>query len=47
MDQKSLSTILKIILIGFAVAGAIIYFWLLPMLGGDAVAMYPEFSHCY
>lgn len=47
MEQKTLSLVLKLVLAGFAVAGAIVYFWVLPVLGADFAADYPEFAHCY
>ena len=47
MDQKALSLALKVVLVGFAVAGAIVYVWLLPMLGGSFLRAYPDFAHCY
>ena len=47
MEQKTLSLVLKLVLAGFAVAGAIVYFWVLPVLGADFAADYPEFARCY
>lgn len=47
MEQKTLSLILKLVLAGFAVAGIIVYFWVVPVLGNDFATAYPEFSHCY
>ena len=42
MEQKTLSLVLKLVLVGFAIAGALLYIWLLPMLGSDFVLNYPE-----
>ena len=47
MEQKTLSLVLKLVLIGFAAAGIIVYFWAIPVLGSDFAASYPEFAHCY
>ena len=47
MEQKTLSLVLKLVLAGFAVAGAIVYFWVLPVLGAEFAAAYPEFARCY
>lgn len=47
MTQKSLSRWLKGVITGVAVCGAVIYFYLVPMLGQETVKAYPEFSYCY
>ena len=47
MTQESLSKWLKGVIAGIAVCGAVIYFYLVPVLGQEAAAAYPEFSHCY
>ncbi len=47
MTQKSLSRWLKGVIAGVAVCGAVIYFYLVPMFGQEAVRANPEFSYCY
>ena len=47
MEQKTLSLMLKLVLIGFAAAGALIYLWLLPMFGGDFAANHPDAAAFY
>ena len=47
MEQKTLSLVLKLVLVGFAIAGALLYIWLLPMLGSDFVLNYPELQPWY
>lgn len=47
MNQKSLSKWLKVILIGIALSGLMLYGWILPVIA-DAIAYYfPEWAHCY
>lgn len=47
MEQKSLSNWLKLIIIGTGICGIIVYAYLIPVIGNDMVAQYPEFSNCY
>ncbi len=47
MEQQTLSFVLKLVLIGLGAAGIVIYFFVLPILGGDIAAAYPEFAYCY
>lgn len=47
MEQKTLSIVLKLVLVGFAAAGAIVYFWLLPMFGSEFVQANPLYCGCY
>lgn len=50
MKQKSLSRWLKIITIGMALIGAVLYFFVFPVLGNELVQQYPEYpeySHCF
>lgn len=47
MEQKSLSKWLKLILIGIAVCGLVIYALIIPMFGLRLRALYPEFSNCF
>ncbi|MBP3541569.1 MAG: DUF2975 domain-containing protein [Clostridia bacterium] len=45
MEQKHLSKWLKMILIGMAICGLIIYAFVLPMYGLSLRSLYPEFSN--
>ena len=47
MTQIRLSKYLKIIILGAAVTGLIIYLWAIPEIGQSIAEQYPEFSHCY
>lgn len=47
MEQKTLALVLKIVLVGLGAAGAIVYFWLLPMFGGDFARANAEYAYCY
>ncbi len=47
MEQKTLSLVLKIVLAGLGAAGAVVYFWLLPMFGGDFAASNPGYEACF
>ncbi len=47
MTQKSLSTWLKVIILGIAICGTVLCGVLLPMIGKDIVAENPEFSNWY
>jgi hypothetical protein len=47
MKQKQLSLWLKLILIGVAVCGLILYFFVVPMYGASLRSFYPEFSNRY
>lgn len=47
MGQKSLSKWLKGIIAGMGICGAIIYLYLIPMMGKELVDAAPEFSNCY
>jgi len=45
MEQKTLSKWLKLILIGVAVCGLIVYIAVIPMYGLSLRSLYPEFSN--
>ena len=47
MNQKSLSSVLKIITVCAAVCFALIFFWIIPIYGRSFAALYPEFEYCY
>ena len=47
MNQKSLSSVLKIITVCAAVCFALIFFWIIPIYGRPFAALYPEFEYCY
>lgn len=47
MKQKNLSGWLKLITIGMALIGAVLYLAVFPVLGSEAVHKYPEYSHCF
>lgn len=47
MNQKKLSGWLKVVVIGSALCGLVVYCVILPLLGRDAVQAYPEFSHFF
>ena len=47
MEQKALSKWLKLILIGVAFCGLVVYFLVLPAFGQSIVHDYPEFSGWY
>ena len=47
MEQKTLSLVLKLVIVGLAAAGIIVYFAALPLLGKSLIAAYPEYSRCY
>ena len=47
MEQKTLSLVLKLVIVGLAAAGMIVYFAALPLLGKSLIASYPEYSRCY
>lgn len=47
MTQTSLSRWLKGIILGIGGCGAVIYFYLIPLLGNDMAEAYPEFAGCY
>lgn len=47
MKQKSLSGWLKVITVGMALIGAVLYFAVFPFLGNDAVQQYPEYSNWF
>ena len=46
MEQKTLSLVLKLVIVGLAAAGMIVYFAALPLLGKSLIASYPEYSRC-
>ena len=47
MKQKSLSGWLRVITVGMALVGAVLYFAVFPFLGNDAVQQYPEYSNWF
>lgn len=47
MNQSNLSNWLKVIIIGMGLCGALIYIFVLPVLGKELALSYPEFSYCY
>jgi len=47
MEQKTLARWLKIILAGIALCGLAVYGGILPLLGQEAIGLYPEFSHLF
>ena len=47
MSQKSLSKWLKAVITGMTVCGAVIYLYLIPVLGRDLAEENSEFSYCY
>lgn len=47
MTQIRLSRYLKIIILGAAITGLIIYLWAIPEIGQSIAKQNPEFSHCY
>ncbi len=47
MKQKSLSRWLKIITIGMAIIGAVLYFAVFPVIGNEMAERYPEYAHCF
>ena len=47
MNQKSLSKWLKIILVGTALCGLVVYCFVIPECGKSLIASYPEFSNRY
>lgn len=47
MKQESLSRWLKIITIGMALIGAVLYFAVFPVLGNEMAELYPEYAHCF
>ena len=47
MEQKSLSKWLKIVILGIAICGLVVYFLIIPSYGGMMARIYPEFSYCY
>lgn len=47
MNQKTLSRWLKVIIVGMAICGGIIYLYLLPFWAKDLVTVYPEYTYCY
>ena len=47
MKQASLSKWLKFILIGVGICGLIVYALILPVLGLNVTAAYPEWSYCF
>lgn len=47
MNQKTLSRWLKVIIVGMAICGGIIYLYLLPVWAKDLVTVYPEYTYCY
>ena len=46
MTQKSLSNMLKALIIAVALCGVLVYFVALPIIGVDMARQYPEFKHC-
>ena len=47
MGQKSLARWLKIILLGVALCGAVVYAGVIPTLGKGFAWMFPDLSHCF
>lgn len=47
MKQKNLALWLKIIVIGSAVFGLIVFGWLIPAYGKSFAVMHPEVAYCY
>ena len=47
MEQKKLSVWLKGIVAGIGICGAVVYCYILPVIGKDLAAAYPEFSGNY
>ena len=47
MEQKTLSNWLKIIVIGVALCGIVVYAMIIPSYGRSLVSLYPEFSNRY
>ncbi|MBE5940420.1 MAG: DUF2975 domain-containing protein [Lachnospiraceae bacterium] len=47
MEQKSLSNWLKIIILGTGICGLIVYAYLIPVLGQELIAQYPECTHYF
>lgn len=47
MKQSTFSTWLKVIILGMAFCGLLIYGWAFPELGRSFAQAYPEFSYCY
>ena len=47
MKQKNLSKWLKLITIGLALVGAVLYFAVFPVLGNETAQQYPEYAHCF
>lgn len=47
MDQKKLAQWLRVILVGVAVCGLLVYFGILPVMGRNIVEGLPEFAFCY
>lgn len=45
MEQKALSKWLKLILIGVAICGLVLYAWVIPVCGFSLCTSYPEFSN--
>lgn len=47
MEQKTLSRWLKVILLGIAVCGLLVYFFVVPSYGKSLMSLYPEFAYRY
>ena len=47
MEQNTLSKWLKVILLGVALCGLIVYFIVIPVCGTTIVNDYPEFAYCF
>ena len=47
MNHNKLAIQLKTVIIGVAVFGLLVYLWIVPMLGKNIAAMFPEFSHAF
>lgn len=47
MNQKNLALWLKLVIIGMAICGLGVYFYLLPVLGDSLSKAYPEFANRY
>ena len=47
MEQKTLAKWLKVILLGIAVCGLLVYFFVVPSYGKSLMSLYPEFAYRY
>ena len=47
MNHNKLAIQLKSVIIGVAIFGLMVYLWIVPTLGRNIAAMFPEFSHAF